>query len=189
MWLQSLSHMVRGFGARGVFAFACLYVFGVLFLPASPLTIVAGVAYGLWGLPLALVSELIGASIAFFIARYFLRKRVEEYIERNPKSKALSKALEKEGWQVVFLARLSPVIPFLFQNYFFGTTPVGFGTYISATFVGILPGTAAYVYLGALGVSGSDGFGIKIGLFIVGLIATIWIFWSLRKKAKAILES
>jgi hypothetical protein len=67
-----------------------------------------------------------------------------------PKFKAIDAAIQDEGWKVVFLLRLSPLIPFNLLNYFLGLTPVRiFPDYFLATFVGMLPGCAMFVYIGS----------------------------------------
>ena len=65
----------------------------------------------------------------------------------------MNEAVSKEGWKIVALLRLSPLVPFNLQNYFYGITDIGLLHYVPATFVGIMPGTMLYVYLGAAGTA------------------------------------
>jgi uncharacterized membrane protein YdjX (TVP38/TMEM64 family) len=70
-------------------------------------------------------------------------------------------------------------------------TDVKFWHYVAATFVGIMPGSALYVYLGAIGAAaggGSQGGALKWILFIVGLLATVVVTVLITRKAKARLE-
>jgi uncharacterized membrane protein YdjX (TVP38/TMEM64 family) len=101
---------------------------------------------------------------------------------------AVDKAVKDEGWKVVFLLRLSPLVPFNLQNYFFGATDVGTLAYVVATFFGIMPGTARYIYLGSLGhaattsnMSGSS----RTMLPAAGLAATVLVVVLVGRKAKA----
>lgn len=52
---------------------------------------------------------------------------------------------------MVFLLRLSPLVPFNLLNYALGLTAVPLLPYIASSWAGMLPGTFAYVYLGGVG--------------------------------------
>lgn len=58
------------------------------------------------------------------------------------------KAMEKKGFHIFFLLRLSPIIPFNALNYMAGMTAVSFRDYTFAL-IGLLPGTVLYVFVGA----------------------------------------
>ena len=62
--------------------------------------------------------------------------------------RALDRAIAKEGMKIVFLLRLAVVFPFTWINYACGLTAIPFWRYVAATFVGILPATAAFVFAG-----------------------------------------
>ena len=87
----------------------------------------------------------------------------------------LDDAVEREGWKIVLLTRLSPVFPFVFLNYAYGLTKVPFWKYFLASLVGMFPGTVMWVYLGALPRLGLEGGGgmVKTIFWIIGGIATI----------------
>jgi uncharacterized membrane protein YdjX (TVP38/TMEM64 family) len=87
---------------------------------------------------------------AFLIGRHCVRAAVSKQVERNPRFAALDAAVTASGWKIVLLARLSPLFPFTFLNYAFGLTRIGFGPYLVASWLGMLPGTLLYVYLGSL---------------------------------------
>lgn len=57
----------------------------------------------------------------------------------------------RHGPATVLVARLIPVVPFTAVNYGSGLTAVGFRAYVLGTAVGIVPGTVAYVAVGAYG--------------------------------------
>jgi uncharacterized membrane protein YdjX (TVP38/TMEM64 family) len=187
-WLQSFDTWMAEFGAFGFLLFAAVYIVAaVVMAPAAPLSMAAGVAFQAWGFPLVIVSATIGASLAFFIARYLMRNRVSDLVKDRPKLRAVSQAVTAEGWKIVMLLRLSPLVPFNLQNYFFGVTEIKFWHYVAATLIGIIPGTALSVYLGAIGQTASKG-SISLlewGLFGIGLITTIIVTAMVVKKAKA----
>jgi uncharacterized membrane protein YdjX (TVP38/TMEM64 family) len=59
-------------------------------------------------------------------------------------------AVAAQGWKIVGLTRLSPVFPFNLLNYAFGLTQVKLKHYVIASWLGMLPGTIMYVYIGSL---------------------------------------
>ena len=95
-------------------------------------------------------------------------------VEKNKWLKAVNRALPKEGWKVVALARLSPLVPFGFQNYLFGLTKVHLHDYLLATSLAILPGTVVYAFIGATGRSLIGGAStLEWSLLGLGLVATV----------------
>lgn len=187
-WTEAFHRWVQDLGIWGPIAFGLVYTLAVVAVaPASALTIAGGLAFGFWAFPLVLVAATIGASLAFLVSRYFLRARVKSFVETRAKLKAIDKAVSEDGWKIVGLLRLSPLVPFNLQNYFFGATRIRFLPYFAATAVGIAPGTLVYVYLGTLGkAAGSDqGAGtLKWVFFGVGLAATIAVAVFVTQKAR-----
>jgi uncharacterized membrane protein YdjX (TVP38/TMEM64 family) len=189
-WLKDLRDWIVALGFPGVVIFAMIYVAGAVILaPEALLTIVAGFAYGFWGLPIVLVAATIGASLAFLIARYVARDKVRLLLAKRRNLAALDKAVAEDGWKIVALLRLSPLIPFNLQNYLFGVTAIPLRHFVAATFVGIIPGTALYVYLGALGNQTDSAELGKWGLFAFGLVATMVVAVLVARKARAVLRA
>lgn len=175
-WLRETTAQL---GWLGPFFFGLFYALAVvLFVPGSALTIAGGVTFGLaLGTLTVFVGANIGAALAFLIARYVLRDRVEKLLANRPALRAIDRAVETQGWRIVFLTRLSPVFPFSAQNYFYGLTGVTFTQYVAASLVGMFPGTLLYVYIGAAGAEvaeasgGAAGWG-RTALLVAGLAAT-----------------
>ena len=185
-WLGALREWILGFGFTGVLIFAGIYVVGAVILaPEALLTVTAGFAYGFWGLPLVVGAATIGASLAFLIARYVARDKVRRLLETRRNIAAIDKAIAEDGWKVVALLRLSPLVPFNLQNYLFGVTAIPIRQFVAATFFGIMPGAALYTYLGALGNAADGGGPAKWILFGAGLLATIAVVMLVARKARA----
>ncbi|HEX2243067.1 MAG TPA: TVP38/TMEM64 family protein, partial [Gammaproteobacteria bacterium] len=161
----------------------------VLMLPASPLSIAAGLTFGLvWGFVLVSLSATAGAASAFLVARYLARDQVARMIKQRPRFNAVDQAISEGGWKIVVLLRLSPLVPFNLQNYFYGLTGIRFWHYAAATFFGILPGVLLYVYLGAAGkvaISSRAGGTAHWAVFAAGLIATVIVTVMVTKRARA----
>jgi uncharacterized membrane protein YdjX (TVP38/TMEM64 family) len=157
--LRSFQGWVTGLGPLGWVLYALVYaVCCVLFVPGSILTLGAGALYGLWtGTAIVLAGATLGATLSFLLAKSVLRKKIERMTAGNAKFTALDRAIAKEGAKIVFLIRLSPVFPFTYINYAFGLTGVGTAPYVLASFVGMIPGTFAYVYLGSAAAGAASG--------------------------------
>ena len=147
--LQAATEYIRGLGAAGIVVYFGLYIVATLVGVATPLTMVAGVIYGVAG-GVAIVSpaSVTAATIAFLLGRFVLRSTVEKKVSQNPKFAAIERAVGKNGFKIVGLVRLSPVFPFTLLNYGLGLTPVKLRDYVLASWLGMLPGTLLYVYLG-----------------------------------------
>src|SRR2546429_1336248 len=152
-WLKSFNDWVGQMGVVGVFIFIGVYILATLLLaPGSILTIGAGFAFGLWkGFLAVSVGATLGASLAFLIGRFIARDKVEAIARRNETFREIDNAIGEEGAKLIFLLRLSPVIPFNLSNYFYGVTGVKFWPYVFASWNGMIPGTFLYVYIGTAG--------------------------------------
>jgi uncharacterized membrane protein YdjX (TVP38/TMEM64 family) len=151
-WLLTLVDWVRDAGALGVIVFSVVYVLAtVLLAPGSILTIGAGFSYGLlWGTLLISPVSVLAATLAFLLGRTILRKPIERRVASHPKFEAIDRAIGDDAFRIVLLLRLSPVMPFNILNYALGLTRVRLRDYVVASFIGMLPGTFLYVYLGSL---------------------------------------
>jgi uncharacterized membrane protein YdjX (TVP38/TMEM64 family) len=185
-WAEGLQDWFEGLGAAGVWLFAGIYVVAtLLLLPVWILTLIAGAVFGfVWGLAVVLAASLCGASAAFLIARHGLRDRVKKIFARHAMLRTVDKALRKAGWKVVALLRLSPLVPFTAQNYFFGVTHVSFAQYVLGTTLGLVPGTLVEVALGATGRAAMGGGPAQWTMLGMGVAATIVASWYIGKVAR-----
>lgn len=160
-------HKVPGF-----FIFAGVYTLLTVFLiPGSILSIGAGFAFGLWlGVLAVWVGATIGQTLAFLVGRYFFRDWIAEKTKKFKIWQAIEAALETEGWKIVGLLRLAPLLPYNALNPALGLTAVRFWDYTIASAIAILPGTFLYVYLGSLAKSIAD---LTSGKATKG--TTIWV--------------
>jgi uncharacterized membrane protein YdjX (TVP38/TMEM64 family) len=123
----------------------------VLMLPAVLMTIGAGFLFGPYvGSLVALAGATVGATAAFLIARYVARDRVAASAASDPRFAALDRAIGEKGWRIVFLLRMSAVVPFVLSNYVYGLTAIRFGSYVLATALGMIPLTVLWVALGVV---------------------------------------
>ncbi len=194
--LRSALAWIAGLGPLGVLWFVGLYVAAcVLLIPGSILTLGAGVVFGiLRGSIVVSIAATLGAGAAFLVGRYLARDWVARRIAGNARFIAVDEAVAREGWKIVLLARLSPVLPFNLLNYGFGLTKVSFKAYLLASWAGMIPGTILYVYIGSLagslanvgGGARARGAGEWI-LYGVGLAATVVVTIFVTRLARAAL--
>ncbi|MEW5302576.1 MAG: hypothetical protein WDW36_005345 [Sanguina aurantia] len=184
---------VDEWGPLGYAAYAGVYiVLEVLAVPAIPLTMTAGVIFNpVVGTLVTSLSATIAATIAFLIARYLARDKIRGFATQNPRFAAIDRAIGKDGLKFVTLLRLSPLLPSSASNYLYGLTSVELGPYILGSFVGMLPGTFAFVSAGHAGkavLSGAEGgtLGLEVWQIALGLTATalaLGFVGTLAKKA------
>ena len=130
----------------GLYALCCL-----LFIPGSLLTIAGGAVYGFFGgALLVLTGNGLGSVLCLLITRFFLRDWVARKIAASSRMRALEKAVKHHDWKLVFLTRLSPVMPFSLINYSLGVTSISTWRFLLATELGAVPATLVYVYIGTL---------------------------------------
>jgi uncharacterized membrane protein YdjX (TVP38/TMEM64 family) len=138
-------------GPWGPVVYMLVYVVApVLLLPGLPLDLAAGIAFGpVWGTVYTIVGSTAGATVAFLVARTMGRDWVEGRL--SGRLARIKNGVDAEGWRFVAFTRLVPIIPFNFLNYALGLTRIRLVPYVVATFVFMLPATAAYVYSGWVG--------------------------------------
>ena len=144
------------------------------------------------------IASTLGAAAAFLLGRTLLRDTIEKKVQGNPKFAAVDGAVKDNGFKIVMLTRLSPAFPFTLLNYMYGLTKVSFRDYFFASWIGMLPGTIMYVYLGSAAqnlaaVAAGDvegGTGGQKALLYVGLAATIAVTVVITRVArKALAEA
>ncbi|HUY92323.1 MAG TPA: TVP38/TMEM64 family protein [Pirellulales bacterium] len=196
-WGQ-IVEQVRALGAWGPLLLAAVYVpASVLMVPGSWLTLAGAFAFGM---PRAFVAvsagSVAGACAAFLVSRYLLRDWIERKLARSPRLQTLDRAVDQQGFKIVFLARLSPLLPFGVLNYAFGASKISFSRYALATWTGMLPGTLMYCYLGSAArqitdlAAGNAAAGRwQHALFFVGLAATILVTRLATQALREVMEN
>jgi uncharacterized membrane protein YdjX (TVP38/TMEM64 family) len=196
-YLRAALERIQDLGIWGAALFALLYIVAsVLLLPGVILTLGAGAVFGVVkGSILVSCSATLGATAAFFVGRHLARGWVSKQIEGNTTFRAIDEAVAHEGWKIVGLTRLSPVFPFNLLNYAFGVTRVAPRDYILASWIGMMPGTLMYVYIGSLaGSLATLGAEQRVrtpaewALYVVGLLATVGVTVYVTRIARAALR-
>ena len=180
-WIESL-------GIIGMSLFVLVYILAcILLIPGSPLTVGAGAVFGFSkGLILVSVGSTLGAAAAFIVSRYLARGFIERKLKKNSRFSAMDMAITREGWKIIFLARLSPIIPFFLLNYALGLTKIRLHTYIISSWAGMIPGTVLYTYVGSIGktILKKENSAADWLILGIGLIATVSVTILISRIAK-----
>jgi uncharacterized membrane protein YdjX (TVP38/TMEM64 family) len=177
-----LHRYTAGGGALAMGGFALASGALVVFcFPGSILMTAAGAAFGVSrGFATAQIGTSLGAALAFLVSRHLARRGVERWVSSRPAFAAVDRAIGSEGWKIVLLTRCCPLFPYVFQNYAYGLTRVSFRHYAIGSFLGLVPTTLVFVYLGSLGASGlavaaGGTSGLELAVRALGLAATVLV--------------
>ena len=121
------------------------------------MTLAAGFLFGMaWGAVTASLGATLGATAAFVASRFLIRGYVEDRLRGHPHFQAIDRALDDQGFTLVFLTRFCSLLPFGPMSYMFGLTKVPLGRYVAATWLGRLPDILFFAYLGSMAKSLAD---------------------------------
>jgi pyruvate/2-oxoglutarate dehydrogenase complex dihydrolipoamide dehydrogenase (E3) component/uncharacterized membrane protein YdjX (TVP38/TMEM64 family) len=130
-------------------AFFGLYVLvAALSLPgATIITLAAGALFGLvWGTCIVSFASSIGATLAFWTARYLLRDTVQARF--GARLAAINDGMARDGAFYLLTLRLAPVVPYVLVNLLMGLVPIRTVTFYWVSQAGMLAGTVMYVNAG-----------------------------------------
>ena len=146
---DTLVSIYRESPVASVLVFSLVYVAATAlsFPGAAVLTLGGASVFGFWvSLVAVSFASTVGATLAFMGARYVFRdwvaRRFMEPMRR------VDEGVRKDGLFYLFSLRLVPVVPFFLVNLLMGLTRMPTRTYYWVSQVGMLPGTAVYVYTG-----------------------------------------
>jgi uncharacterized membrane protein YdjX (TVP38/TMEM64 family) len=181
-WLAPIVQQVAEVGQWAPLLFIALYVAASLLVaPAFILTFSAGALFGLWrGTLYVYIGAVLGSSAVYVVAAPLARSRLLRWVDRDPRVAAARRAVVDRSAWIMFLLRLSPLVPYSFLNYALALSGVRYRDFLLAS-VGMIPAIVMYVYYGkvvgdvakvAAGVVPPRGPEYYI-LLIVGLVVTI----------------
>ena len=191
--IPGLLAWVRAQGVLAPLVYGALYAVAVpMLVPGSLLTLTAGALFGLWpGVLVVFCGAVVGSSLAFLVSRHVARPWVEGWATAHPGFAAVDRAVEAEGTRIVFLLRLTPLIPFAILNYLLGLTRIRWRDMVLAS-PGMLPGAVLYVYYGhVIGDVTAVAAGARpprtaaqYALLALGLVAAALVAWRVSVVAR-----
>jgi uncharacterized membrane protein YdjX (TVP38/TMEM64 family) len=156
--LERFLEWIKCSGAWGLVLFVLLYVIVCLILmPGSVLTLAGGFIFGFTkGIAAASLGSTLGATAAFAIGRLAGRQWLEQRLTIHPRILAVDRAIGNQAFRIVLLIRLCSLFPLALMSYVFGLSKVPTGKFVLATWLGRLPGTIVWAYLGSNAKSLAD---------------------------------
>lgn len=163
--------------------FTVYVAFAALSLPdAVVLTLLGGALFG-FAKALLLVSfaSSMGATLGFLLARLIARDWVQRRF--GDRLAAINKGVERDGAFYLFAIRLVPIVPFWLVNIAMAMTTMRVWPFYWVSQLGMLPGTALFVYAGAeLG-----RFRLSNGLIVA--LALLGVFPLLARRGVSVVRS
>lgn len=176
-WFFQAQHWLSSLGYLAYPAFTSIYLSATLFgLPAIFLFLAAGSLFGfIPGLLVVSFADTLSVAICYLLGRTVARKKVSQWVSQRPHWGEFDRAVARKGWKIVFLTRLSPILPSNILNYGFSLTKINFWQYLFVSWLAMLPVIALYVYLASVGtnlLSGSND-PKQIIASVIGLITAL----------------
>jgi uncharacterized membrane protein YdjX (TVP38/TMEM64 family) len=196
-YLAQFAQGVQEAGPWGSVLLGALYVVAtVLFVPGGLMTLLAGFLFGVVeGTITVSLASVLGASAAFWIGRTVAHDWVQRRFAQSLRFQAINAAVNRRSFKIVLLVRLSPVFPFVVTNYAFSLTKIRFRDFLLASWLGMLPATVFYVYLGSLAQNVAEiasgrlgGDGSRTILLVVGALATAAVVIVTARAARSALR-
>ncbi|CAI5962303.1 unnamed protein product [Closterium sp. NIES-64] len=137
-------------GVWGPVIMALAYIpLNILALPGAILTLGGGYVFGLLvGFVADSLGSTAGATAAFLVGKTIGRSYVSAKLKEYPQFQPVAHAISKSGFKIVLLLRLVPILPFNVMNYVLSVTPISLSSYVLASWIGMMPITFTFVYLG-----------------------------------------
>ncbi|MGD1896944.1 MAG: TVP38/TMEM64 family protein [Phormidesmis sp.] len=194
VWLSHADEWLAGQGIWTIPIFTLAYVTAAVFgLPNIVLILAAGTLFGLTeGVINASVADTLSIAICFLIGQSVGRRWITDLVHENSRFHRLDRAFAQKGWKIVFLTRLSPILPSNILNYGFSITRINFWEYLFFSWLGMLPVIFTYVYVGAFGSTVLTPSKAPENLLFqaLGLLATIGVMvYATRLTASALKHS
>jgi uncharacterized membrane protein YdjX (TVP38/TMEM64 family) len=145
---SNIKAYISSFGMLAPVVYIIMFTFVPLTLfPNALLAIASGMVFGVfYGMIYTIIGAVLGAALSFYIAR-FLGKDIVNKLVRG-RGKWFQDGVEKEGFLIVFILRLIPLVPFDIISYGAGLSKIKFKDFLIATTIGIIPGVFVFINLG-----------------------------------------
>jgi uncharacterized membrane protein YdjX (TVP38/TMEM64 family) len=172
--VAGVERTIESWGMWGIAGSILLMVLhSFLPFPAEIVAMANGMLYGpLWGTLITWTGAMLGAYLAFGLARWLGRPFVLAMVAKRHHEQ-LDDWLARQGGGVLLLSRFMPVISFNLINYAAGLTAISWWTFTWATGLGILPLTFLMVLMGDGLWSGDAAAWLWLPLAALGG----WLLW------------
>ena len=154
-WFIQAHNWLSSLGGLAYPAFIIIYLSATLVgLPAIFLFLAAGSLFGfIPGVLLISFADTLSVAVCYLLGRTVASKKVNQWIAQRPQWGEFDRAVTRKGWKIVFLTRLSPIVPSNILNYGFSLTNINFWQYLFVSWLAMLPVITLYVYLASVGTN------------------------------------
>jgi uncharacterized membrane protein YdjX (TVP38/TMEM64 family) len=182
---QGIEAEIKSWGNWAVAASIGLMIaHSVIPFPAEFVTFANGMLFGpVWGTAITWSGAMLGASLAFALARWFGRPFVYALMNERHRD-AVERWARRQGIGVLLMSRLMPLISFNVINYAAGLTPVGWWTFLWTTGLGILPITVLLVVTGHEVWSGSS----DAWIYLLAILVAGGLLWAVVARRQRLRE-
>ncbi len=161
--------------------------------PTTFVALVSGFYLGWNGFAGIVVSYGVAALIGYSLARLIDHGKMMSFLNRFEKARNLMQELRNQSWSLIFLTRISPVLPFALMNFVLSLLQVNRKKFLIASIVGMLPRTFFFFLIGTQANdiikllqspdSGSGGKLLMISLILISIGGLYFVFDRALKKA------
>ena len=191
-WLANADEWLAGQGVWTLPIFTLAYVSAaILGIPNIVLILAAGTLFGLTeGVINASIADTLSIAACFLIGQSFGRRWITRLVRENSRFHQLDRAFAQKGWKIVFLTRLSPILPSNILNYGFSITQINFWEYLFFSWLGMLPVIFTYVYVGAFGgaILTPSQEPKNLAFQALGLLATVCVMFYTTRLTASVLK-
>jgi len=143
----AFAEAVRGHPLAPLLVVLAYVVGGFLVVPLSALMVATVATFGPWpGAAYTLVGAVASAAALYGVGRALGRGTVERLLAGR--ARRIAKRVAGRGVLAVALLRNLPIAPYSVVNLALGASPVGFGSLVLGTALGLLPGVVALAVVG-----------------------------------------
>lgn len=178
-WLTDAHKWLAGWGVWTIPMFMAIYIVAAIFgLPNIVLILAAGTLFGLTeGVVSASIADTLSIAVCFVIGQTVARRWIIKVVRENSRFHKLDRAFAQQGWKIVLLSRLSPLLPSNILNYGFSLTQINFWEYLFFSWLGMLPVIFTYVYVGTFSANilTLNGQPENMVFQALGLVATLGV--------------
>jgi uncharacterized membrane protein YdjX (TVP38/TMEM64 family) len=180
---DNITQVIQSSGMYAWVVFIIIYIVAtVAFVPGTIFTLAGGYLFGpALGFGLVMVGATLGALMAYLASKYFFYDYFHKRLAHTRFLKWSKIEDQKKLFYLVLTTRLIPIFPFNLLNYGLGMTKVKPLTYTVASFIGMLPATFIYVFLGS-SLNEILSFKFLAALGLIVLFSSIIYF--VKKKTK-----
>ncbi|MEJ8802831.1 TVP38/TMEM64 family protein [Pontibacter sp. H249] len=161
--------------------------------PTTFIALVSGFYLGWNGFAGIVVSYGIAALVGYSLAQLIDHGKMMSFLNRFEKARNLMQELRNQSWSLIFLTRISPVLPFALMNFVLSLLQVNKKKFFVASIVGMLPRTLFFFWIGTQANdiikllqdpdSGTSGRLLMISLIVISIGGLYFVFDRALKKA------